>query len=74
MFQILNKLKQLLTPANLQFLDKILMALLDTHHPAYDPFWNEFKSQFREGEKAKRQAAIGLAMLREILQEYREGK
>jgi hypothetical protein len=70
MFDILARLKALLTNDNLMMLDKILSGLVEKS-PVYDTFWSWFRQQFPKYPKADHMAWSGLKELRAILRKYK---
>lgn len=50
MFENLLKLKSILTPENLAFLDRLLTGLTDPSTPGYAAFWGWFKGGLKDPE------------------------
>jgi len=68
---VLNRLKPLLTGANLAYLDRLLTQLTDSNSLTYNTVWSEFRSKFPETSQA--QAAYqGLKTLLGVVRDQRK--
>jgi hypothetical protein len=70
---VIFKLKEYLTPRNLQYLDVLLGVVTDKSSPAFEPTWEWFKKHFPPEYHTVAEEALGkLHELRLLVQQYRD--
>jgi len=69
LFQTIGRLREFLSPRNLELLDVIFEGLTEVSKPPFNPFWVWFGQ--RRGDKDMEYAIGCLMELRKILKEYR---
>ena len=67
---VLMRLRALLSPQNILYLDVILKAITDKDTPVYQILWPYLYKQFNHNQNAVNSAYNGLCKLRQIVLEY----